>query len=64
MAWGGGIPSNQRLRFDRPRSARGFTLFELMLTGAVCALLLAIAAPSYRSIVERQKVGQCVRDLR
>ncbi|RPH53536.1 MAG: prepilin-type cleavage/methylation domain-containing protein [Lysobacterales bacterium] len=63
MARGGRIPSNQQWRFGRPRSARGFTLFELLLTGAVCALLLAIAAPSYRSIVERQKVGQCVRDL-
>jgi general secretion pathway protein G len=63
MATGGRIPSNQQLRFDRRRRARGFTLFELMLAGAVGALLLAIAVPSYRSIIERQKVGQCVRDL-
>jgi general secretion pathway protein G len=62
MATDGRIPSNQWC-FDRPRTARGFTLFELMLTGAVCALLIAIATPSYRSIIERQKVGQCVRDL-
>jgi general secretion pathway protein G len=45
------------------RSARGFTLLELMLAGTVGALLLAIAIPSYQGIVERQRVGQCVRDL-
>ncbi|MGH8174658.1 MAG: type IV pilin protein [Steroidobacter sp.] len=57
------IPSNraQAAAFRRP--AYGFTLLELMLAGAVCALLVAVALPSYQSIVERQKVGQCVRDL-
>ena len=34
-----------------------------MLAGAVGALLLAIAIPSYQEIVERQRVGRCARDL-
>jgi general secretion pathway protein G len=63
MAPDGRIPSNQRFVAHRPGCARGFTLLELMLTGAVCGLLLAIAVPSYHSIVERQRVEQCVRDL-
>jgi general secretion pathway protein G len=42
---------------------RGFTLLELLMTGAVVALLAAIAFPSYARIVERQNVGQCVRDM-
>lgn len=58
-----GIPSNvgspPAVRFR----VRGFTLLELMLTGAVAALLLSIAIPGYQHIIERQRVGQAVRDL-
>jgi general secretion pathway protein G len=42
---------------------RGFTLLELLLTGAVAALLLSIAIPGYQSVIERQRIGQAVRDL-
>lgn len=61
---GAHIPSNKAspAAVVRLRS-RGFTLFELMLTGAVCALLLSLAIPGYRRIIERQEVGQAVRDL-
>ena len=41
----------------------GFTLLELMMAAAVAALLLSIAVPSYRSIVQRQQVSRCVQDL-
>jgi general secretion pathway protein G len=34
-----------------------------MLAGALCGLLLAIAVPSYRGIIERQHVQKAVRDL-
>jgi len=48
-------------RFSR---GRGFTLLELMITGALIALLAAIAVPSYAHILEKQKIGQAERDLR
>lgn len=61
---GAHIPSNEALPRSGGRSrSRGFTLLELMLTGAVCALLLSMAIPGYRHIIERQKVNQAVRDL-
>src|SRR5262245_9373092 len=56
------IPSNQRFFGDR-RNARGFTFLELLLALAVGGLLLAIALPGYRGLVERQRVEKCVRDL-
>jgi general secretion pathway protein G len=48
----------------RLNRGRGFTLLELMMAGAVVGLLAAIAVPGYAHILERQKVGQCERDLR
>jgi general secretion pathway protein G len=45
------------------RLMRGITLLELMMAVAVVSLLFGIGTPAYRQIVERQKIGQCVRDL-
>jgi general secretion pathway protein G len=46
-----------------PKRARGFSLLELMMAAAVVALLMGIAIPTYRGIVERQQINRCVQDL-
>ncbi|GAB3686010.1 GspH/FimT family pseudopilin [Salinisphaera aquimarina] len=47
-------------RVDR---AGGFTLLELIVTIAVAAILLAVAIPSYRSMVQRNALAANVNDL-
>ncbi len=42
---------------------RAFTLLELMAAVTITALLVAIAIPSYRSVIERQKIATAIRDL-
>jgi type IV pilus assembly protein PilE len=49
------------------RSARGFTLIELMITVAVIAILAAVALPQYSQYVTRSKLveaHQVLSDLR
>lgn len=41
----------------------GFTLIELMVTIAVLAILVAMAAPSFRSILEAQRMRAAAFDL-
>lgn len=41
----------------------GFSLLELIVTMAVAAILIGIAIPSYRSVVERNSVTARVNDL-
>lgn len=45
------------------RSARGFTLIELMITVAVVAILAAIAFPSYQEQVRKSRRAQAKADL-
>lgn len=47
-----------------PRATvNGFTLLELLVTLAVAAVLLGIAIPSYRSMVQRNAMTASVNDL-
>lgn len=43
--------------------ARGFTAIELMVTVAILAVLTAIAAPSFKPLIERWKVRQVTEEL-
>ena len=45
------------------RSARGFTLIELMITVAVIAVLSAIALPAYTDYVTRSKLAEAYAHL-
>ncbi|WP_148215376.1 GspH/FimT family pseudopilin [[Acidovorax] ebreus] len=47
----------------RRTSVRGFTVIELMVTVAVLAVLAALAAPSFNSIIERWRVRQAAEEL-
>jgi len=42
---------------------RGFTAIELMVTVAVLAILAALAAPSFGSIIERYRTRQAAEDM-
>lgn len=45
------------------RPAAGFTLIEVMVTTAIMALLLGLAAPSFTPLLERWRVQQTVGDM-
>ncbi|MEO9089061.1 MAG: GspH/FimT family pseudopilin [Rhodanobacter sp.] len=45
------------------RRSKGFTLVELMVTIAVVAILLAIALPSFRTAIQRNRVAAASNDL-
>lgn len=42
---------------------RGFSLFELMITIAVVAVLLAIAVPSFRDVIRRNQITSASNEL-
>lgn len=46
-----------------PVRPRGFTAIELMVTIAVLAILVALAAPSFNSLAERWRVRQTANDI-
>lgn len=43
--------------------ARGFTAIELMVTVAILAILVALAAPSFKPLIERWRVRSAVEGL-
>ena len=45
------------------RFAKGFTAIELMVTVAILAVLAAIAAPSFKPLIERWQVRQASEEL-
>jgi general secretion pathway protein G len=42
---------------------RGFTLLEMMIAVTVASIVVAIAVPSYRSVVNGMKVSQATEDM-
>lgn len=46
-----------------PRFVKGFTAIELMVTVAVLGVLAAIAAPSFKPLIERWQVRQVSEEL-
>lgn len=45
------------MTIPRPRSARGFTLIELVITVVVVAILAGIALPNFRDFMQRNAVA-------
>jgi type IV pilus assembly protein PilE len=45
------------------RSARGFTIIEVMITVAIIAILAAVALPSYNEYVVRSKFAEATGNL-
>lgn len=57
-------PSVGRRRAPRPaQTLRGLTLVELMVTLTVLAVLLGIAVPSFRSLIESSRLTSQANDL-
>ncbi len=46
-----------------PRRSGGFTLVELMVTILIVAVLAAIALPSFRNVIQRNRVAAASNDL-
>jgi type IV fimbrial biogenesis protein FimT len=45
------------------RHSRGFTVIELMIVVAIAAILASLAAPSFRSLLDRQRVRSAAANL-
>jgi type IV fimbrial biogenesis protein FimT len=48
---------------EQPRRSKGFTLVELMVTILIVAVLAAIALPSFRNVIQRNRVAAASNDL-
>jgi len=58
------IRSHRRtFKFGTPLSHQGFTIIELMVVVAIFATLVALAAPSFRPLVERWRVRDAAETL-
>lgn len=57
------VLSNSALRVHRKCEAQGFTLIELMISIALLAILLGLAAPSYRAFVTSNRLTAQANEL-
>jgi type IV fimbrial biogenesis protein FimT len=48
---------------DRRRRTRGFTMVELMVTIAVAAILLAVAIPSFESVINSNRLATASNEM-
>jgi type IV fimbrial biogenesis protein FimT len=57
--------SNVRRRSELkvPCASKGFSLVEMMVTIAIAGILLTIAVPSFRDLIQRQRITATVNDL-
>ncbi len=53
----------RHLRVGNERHNRGFSLIELMVVMSIAAILLAIGVPSFRSLMQHQKMTATVNDF-
>ncbi|EHM52204.1 prepilin-type cleavage/methylation protein [Cardiobacterium valvarum F0432] len=44
------------------QASRGFTMLELLITIAILGILVGLAAPNYRSMIDRQKVRSVLNE--
>lgn len=51
-----------KMEIKQKRQAAGFTLLELMAVIAILGILAAMAAPSYRAMIERQKIRSALNE--
>lgn len=51
------------MRIARHRNALGFTLIELMVAVAVLAVIVSLASPSFRALMEAQRMRSAAFDL-
>ncbi|MFO1224796.1 MAG: GspH/FimT family pseudopilin [Burkholderiaceae bacterium] len=52
-----------RHRARAPRAARGLTLIEMMVTVSVLIILLAVGVPSFRDLIDRNRIAAEVNSL-
>lgn len=48
----------------KPHGSRGFSLIELMMVGAIVALLALVAVPTYRDQVLRARIAEATADIK
>lgn len=50
------------MKQEYPKRQKGFTLLELLVTIAILGILVVMAAPSFRDMIERQKIRAALNE--